>query len=502
MPQIFKPGNTLEQLSTYLNKVPPVGDFGTMTAVTPFATYVDNFYPGKGFTSKMDKIQKIATSLGDPNLEMQIAPSISTYDMNMQNAIRTITDKVTNFTDGRDLSTMIRESIRMQFVTAVENVTPDKRNVNPNAHIEPMMDGLNSQTLVSVMASLDSLQLVDNQMSKFATGTVNDVTALVSVITQVAPNLVPALLDIINLTESYFQLANIMKEFVAVAKMNEQPASQMSGNGGMVQDMSKIIQMSNGVQNAKMSVAQVQQAIANVSEMIAQSSIINVNGQNVYSVDKPTIENILYTYANDDDLADLQSLASGNDVMRNPIDMYTSIVAYNNATPIQNQEYMIQNPWYQMMLLSVSRIYAQGVTPPNGDVLISMTDVYNTISIYTKIQIDGNQTSIEECLRTDIGMGGKLATLCFASAMGGNTSLVNFANQYLGSDVNGVSKLDPQNIIAGLKRGNAAFKPSLVTPKDIEQYLGLSGVASNIIPDSNIKDEIVGSLTTIIKGYR
>lgn len=504
MPQIFKPQNTLEQLSAYLSKVPPVGDFATLNAITPFATYVDSFYPGKGFTTKMDKIQKIAQSLGDPNLENSICPNMNQYDPNMQNAIRAITDKVTNYTDGNDLSTLIRESLRMQFVTAVENIVPDKRDVNPNAHIEPLMNGVNSSMLVSVLASLDTLQLVDNQMTKFKTASLNNVTGLVSIISQTAPQLVPTLLDIINLTESYFQLANIVKEMVAVAKMNEQPASQMTNNGaGMIQDMSKIIPISNGNKNIKMSAAQTSQAIQDISSMITEASIVNINGQNTYSVNKELIDSILYTYATDDDLVDLQSLANGQDVMRNPLDMYNTIVAYNNAQPVENQDLMIQNPWYQMMLLTVARLQGQAIAQTqNNDLMMSTADVYNSISLYAKIQIVGNQTNIEECLRTDISMASKLSTLCMSAALGNNTSLTNFANNFLGVGANGVSKLAPDVMINGIKATNAAFQPNRVQPRDIEHWLGLSGVASSMMPDTTIKDEVVGSLTNIIREYR
>lgn len=498
---ILKPESTLNSLRNYLSKVPPVGDFATAMSITPLAVYTDNFYPSKGFTDKMDKIEKIAQSFGDPGLESQIAPNMGALDLSMQNAVRSIVDKTTNFTDGNDLTTMMREAIRMQFVTAIENILPDKSTLNPKAHIEPMMDRVNSQMLTSVIASLDTLQMVDNQMSRFKTGTINQLTDLVDVMSQVAPNLVPAVLDVINLTESYFQLANIMKELVAVAKMNEQPASQITNSSsGMVSDMSGIIPMNGRAQNSKMSVAQVNQAILNISDMLLQSSVVNINGQNVYTIDKNAVDNILYSYATDDDLMDLQALANGQDIMRNPLDMYNTIVAYNNAVPIENENVMVLNPWFQLMLLTVARLQGQAVSQSqNVDLMIATADAYNAISIYSKIRIESNSTSIEECLRTDISMGSKIATLSIAHALNGNTSLINFANKFLGTDINGVSKLNPQNMVNSMRMSNATFNPSRVTQKDIENWLGLSGVASNIMPDEDIKNDVIGSISNIIK---
>ena len=99
-------------------------------------------------------------------------------------------------------------------------------------------------------------------------------------------------------------------------------------------------------------------------------------------------------------------------------------------------------------------------------------------------------------------MGSKIATLSIAHALNGNTSLINFANKFLGTDINGVSKLNPQNMVNSMRMSNATFNPSRVTQKDIENWLGLSGVASNIMPDEDIKNDVIGSISNIIKEVR
>ena len=509
MPQIFKPQNSLQQISTYLCKVPPIGDFATMNGVTPFATYVDNFYPSKGFESCYDKIQKITQSLGDVGLENQIAPTMGEHNQVTQNSIRSITDKVINYTDGTDLSTMIRTSLRMQYVLAVENILAQK-NVQVAGqngfHVEQILaDGVNSQDIVRVLASLDAIQLADNQMSNFKTTTLQNVTTLMDVVSQSAPELIPALLSLINLTESYFQLVGITKEIVAAAKTNEQPAvQQMSSVGaGMVQDMSNIIPIIDANKTVKLSAAQSAQSIQNISDIILQSSAVNVNGQLIYTVNKDLIDQILYSYATDQDLLDLEALSKGSDLIRNPIDMYKTVVAYNNAVPIENQDLMVQNPWYQLMLLNIARLHGQALSQTqNLDLMIATANIYNEISLYAKIQITGNQTNIEECLRTDIALGSKICTLSLSAALGGNSSLNSFADKFLGVGMNGVSMLSPQNMIAGIKATNAAFQPGKAQAKDVEYWLGLGGVSSNIMPDTTIKEEVTGALAKIIRDNR
>lgn len=492
MAEIVRPKNTLENLQKYNSKVPPTGDFATLKSVTPLMSYVDHFYPSGMFANKYDKMVKIAQSFGDPNQEAQIAPNLRAESQSTQNAIRSIVNKVTNYTDNNDLTTMIREAIRMNFVTAAEVVT----NTNSaEAHVEPQLDGVNSSSIVKVLASLDSIELLDNQMSKFKSGTLNDITAVLSVISQSAPQLSGAVLDLINLVESYFQLAGIVKELVAAAKNNEQPATSSVGTG-IVQNMSGIIDMVNS-QNTKMSALQINQTINDITEMMANNSVVNVNGQQVLSVNKEAIRLILNTYATDDDLMDLQSLANGSDMIRNTADMYNTIIAFHNAVPTQNAEYMNPNPWYQLMLLSVARLQAQAIVG-QADIQQITAQVYNEISLYAKIQIEGNVTNIENALRSDINMGTKLSTLVIGNVLGDST-LMNFANAYLGVGMNGICKLSPDVVVSSMRATNSAFSLSRMTARDIENYLGLSGIGSNIIANQDTKNEIIGALCSIYK---
>lgn len=504
MAQIISTQNILTQLKEYTSKVPPLGDFATRNSVTPLAQFVDHFYPSNAFENKYNKIDQITQSYSNPTLEVQIAPNLRMEDANMQVAIRSIVNKAINFTDGSDNTTLAREALRMNYITALESTLPNSGNLDPNQHVQMVLDGVNSQTIVRILASLDSIALVEGQMNSFKEKTLNEISALLSVINQVAPDLSDAVLKLINISESYFQLAGIVSELVAVARQNEQPANITNRTGAVVQNIDNIISPVK-VRSDKLSAAQINDAINRITEVLVANSIVQgplTNGQQVYSVDRDLIVEILHNYATDDDLNDLLSLSTGNSNIKNLIEMYNTVVAFTNAVPVENADYLNPDPWYQMMLITVARLNGQAVSQQTGtDLMIATANTYNAISLYTKINIESNMSSIKKCLEADIQMGTKISTLSIAATLG-NTSLTNFANHFLTTGPNGVSGLHPEVVISGIRGSNAAFNPQLVNSRDITKYLGLDGTASNLMPDQKMKEEVAGAIVDIVKEYR
>lgn len=485
----------ISRIYEFYSHVSPQTDAGYISGMSPMETLVDFYYPSKTFANYTEKMESIVKATNAGQIAT-LSPTLAAESPAIQDAANSIIYKVLNFSDDNDLDTFIRCALRASYISGTESISTTPQ-ANDGIHSEESIYGASGEDILSLLASLDAVELTKDQSANFK-DRLTDLVNLVAIVNNTNSAFTPLVLKLINIAESYFKMSSMLSELVLAAQQVAVPISGVQNNtSDLIQDAGFVNTTNNG--KKEYSNAELNQMTNDIISLVEGASIMNINGVDQISVNSDAVASILTNSATPNDIINLYHLANGDDAkITSGFDgIYDTLCAVANIAPFDENSF-INNTRYQLILTDIARIELLRTEGVITDANINKIEAfYNEISPYSQVRLEGNVATISDAMNLDIDMGSNILTLSVGEKLR-DRSVINFSKQFM-SPV-GTYKLDLETMVANLQRSNAAFQIAKITARDVERYLGLDGMESRtIIPNPDTKNELLNAVVQIVK---
>lgn len=471
-----------DEIRNYATSVSTQGDYLFQSDVPPMEQLMRTYFETKAANSKADYVNGIFDILGGNKAAEQ---NLTTVDYKreepvIKNAILDVADTVFNYTDDNNLTALLREQIRMSYVTATMRLTNSAESFANEEDIKRLAN-LNMDDIASVLSSIQGIENIDN----FNNIVKKDINPYIISLVDLAnstndANVKKTLQALIGCTESFFVIGNILKTLVLASRVagpNLVTANSNANNGINIADIgAKPAQ----IQSAdKMTAIDIGNNIADICDTI--SSIDP-------GVDIEAVEDILFNRASNVDILDIKNIMLGLDhSIYNKARLMDCVSAFNgmaNDPPVPADLYL------NLGLLMIAELSLPAETEITHEkVLEAFCDICRTnitmIPGYTYMDLSS-------VLEFDMTWGTSIATATFAQ-VDKDIELYDFAIKFLSKNGNKQALLTPEAIIARARKTDSALRQ--ITIKDVSSYISS---VNYIKYKDGMVDEVSAAITEIM----